>query len=175
MKSFLDPNQNDALQGADHAELLELQNKIKALQLDLRDRESKIELLSLELERVRLNQKDLLKENSATVLQDLFSSLAPVVIQLVTKNYLSNLQNKTIQSKDILLITERLIHTLEQNGLKLQGQPGQQVQFDPNLHIPLNAACSIQSGQPVIVRFVGVSYQGKIIRKAGVETTEGDV
>ena len=174
MNLFPDHSQNNSSPSSDREDLLTLQSEIKALQLDLHDREKKIELLSQELERARLNQKDLLKENSTTVLEDLYTNLAPVIVQLVTQNYLVHQKNKAIQSRDILLITDRLIRTLEQNGLKLYGQPGQQSQFDPNLHIPLSTASSFQAGQTVIVRFVGISYQGKIIRKAGVETPEGE-
>jgi molecular chaperone GrpE (heat shock protein) len=174
MKLFSDRSQNNSLPSSDREDLLTLQSEIKALQLDLHDREKKIELLSQELERARLNQKDLLKENGTAVLEDLYTNLAPVIVQLVTQNYLVNQKNKAIQSRDILLITDRLIRALEMNGLMLQGQPGQSVHFDPNLHIPLSTASSFQAGQTVIVRFVGISYQGKIIRKAGVEMLEGE-
>jgi len=173
MKIFPDPAQNNSADSKDNEDLLDLQNELKALQLELRDREQKIEMIGQELERLRLNQKDLLRGNSAAVMEELFTSLAPAVVQLVTQNYLAKQQNKAIQSRDVLLITERLIHTLEQNGLKLVGQPGQQVLFDPNLHIPLSAASSFTAGQSAIVRIVGISYQGKIIRKAGIETPEG--
>jgi molecular chaperone GrpE (heat shock protein) len=174
MKLFSDRSQDNSSPSSDREDLLTLQSEIKALQLDLHDREKKIELLSQELERARLNQKDLLKENGTAVLEDLYTNLAPVIVQLVTQNYLVNQKNKAIQSRDILLITDRLIRALEMNGLMLQGQPGQSVHFDPNLHIPLSTSSSFQAGQTVIVRFVGISYQGKIIRKAGVETPEGE-
>ncbi|MDR3577283.1 MAG: nucleotide exchange factor GrpE [Anaerolineaceae bacterium] len=173
MKLFPEPNQNDASQLPADGDLLALRNQIKSLQLDLQERDKKIELLNQELERLRLNQKDLLKETSTAALEELFSSLSPAVAQLVTQAYLANQQNKLIQSKDILLVAQRLISILEQSGLQLLGQPGQQVQFDPRLHTPLSASNSFTTGQAVVVRFVGLSYRGKIIRKAGVELLEG--
>ncbi|HMD88671.1 MAG TPA: nucleotide exchange factor GrpE [Anaerolineaceae bacterium] len=173
MKLVPETNQNDPLLTSDNDNLLSLQNEIKALQLDSHDRELKIEQLNQELERLRLNQKDLLSENARATVETLYSNLAPIIVQLVTQNYLSKEQNKAIQPKDILLITERLIRTLEQNGLKLLEQPGQQVRFDPNVHLPISAASSFLSGQLVIVRFIGISYQGKILRKAVVEAIEG--
>jgi molecular chaperone GrpE (heat shock protein) len=174
MKLFPDRSQNDSSPSSNSEDLLKLQSEIKALQLDLHDREKKIEQLSQELERTRLNQKDLLKENSTAVLEDLYTSLAPAIVQLVTQNHLVNEKNKAIQSRDVLLITDRLIRALEQNGLKVNGQPGQLTHFNPDVHIPLSTASSFQSGQMVLIRFVGISYQGKIIRKAGVETPEGE-
>jgi superfamily I DNA and/or RNA helicase len=88
MKLFPDRSQNDSSSSPDSSDLLELKNEIKSLQLDLHDREKKIELLNQELERARLNQKDLLKENSTAVLEDLYTNLAPAIVQLVTQNYL---------------------------------------------------------------------------------------
>jgi len=174
MEPFPDQSQNDSSRSPESKDLLELNNEIKSLQLDLQAQEKKIEQLSQELERARLNQKDQLKEISTAVLEDLYINLAPAIVQLATQNYLVSVQNKAIQFKDIFAVTDRLIRTLEQHGLMLQGQPGQQVRFDANLHIPLSAESTFKPGQPVIVRFVGVSYQGKILRRAGVETIEDE-
>jgi molecular chaperone GrpE (heat shock protein) len=173
MKLVPDTNRNDSLLPSDNDNLLSLQNVIKALQLDLHDREMKIEQLSQELERLRSNQKDILSENAKATVETLYRNLASTIVQLVTQNYLSKAQNIAIQPKDILLITERLIRTLEQNGLKLLEQPGQQIKFDPNVHLPISAASSFLPGQLVIVRFVGISYQGKILRKVAVDAIEG--
>ncbi len=175
MKLFPDPSPNNPSHPPDNNTVLDLQNEIKTLELELHDREKSIERLSQELERLRLNQKDLLIENSTAVLEELYSSVTPALVQLVTQNYLANDQNKAVQPADILLVTERLIRILEQHGLTLVGQPGQQAQFDPNLHTPLSAASTIQAGQSVIIRFVGVSFHRKILGKAGVEPLEGSL
>ena len=69
----------------------------------------------------------------------------------------------------MLLVAKRLICTLEDSGLTIVGQVGETVSFDSNLHEPLSSSTSITPGTEVVVRFAGVSYQGKVIRKAGVE------
>ncbi len=74
-----------------------------------------------------------------------------------------------MQVKDVLVVAKRLIRALEDNGLTLTGNVGESVSFDSNLHDPLSDHISLTPGVPVVVKFVGVSYQGKVICKAGVE------
>ncbi len=69
----------------------------------------------------------------------------------------------------MLAVVKRLIRVLEDSGLTLTGSVGETVSFDSNLHDPLSANTSLAPGIPVVVKFVGVLYQGKVIRKAGVE------
>ena len=40
-------------------------------------------------------------------------------------------------------------------------------------HEPLGADVTIQPDQPVVVRFAGVSFRGKLLRKAKVEIAAG--
>ncbi|MBE9045160.1 hypothetical protein IQ255_12230 [Pleurocapsales cyanobacterium LEGE 10410] len=53
--------------------------------------------------------------------------------------------------------------------MTIVSQVGETVSCDSNLHEPLSANSEISSGAEVVVRFTGVSYQGKLICKAGVE------
>ena len=152
--------------------LLELQNQLKTQQLELQEQQKQVILLRQELDRLRQNQKGLLKESSDILLEGLYSQLAPAIVQLITQDYLVMDQNKTIDAKEILKVDERLISSLVQNGLEVYEQPGQQVSFDPNSHSALSTANAPQPGQAVIIRFVGLSFHGKIIRKAGVEKLE---
>jgi hypothetical protein len=45
---------------------------------------------------------------------------------------------------------------------------GEAVAFDQNRHESLRADTSLMPGEQVVVKFVGASYQGKVIKKAGV-------
>ena len=48
------------------------------------------------------------------------------------------------------------------------GSVGQSVVFDPNRHESLSAEDELRPGANVIIRLVGLSYKGKLLRKAGV-------
>jgi molecular chaperone GrpE (heat shock protein) len=77
-----------------------------------------------------------------------------------------------VQAKDVMVVAKRLVRVLEDNGLKLAGNVGETVRFDPNHHEPLSAGASPKQGEHVVVRFVGVAYRGKLLRKAGIEKVE---
>jgi molecular chaperone GrpE (heat shock protein) len=72
----------------------------------------------------------------------------------------------------VLTVARRLVRALEDNGLTVEGSVGERVPFDPDHHEPLSADVSLQAGQMVVVRFVGVAYRGKLLRKAGVEQVD---
>ena len=46
---------------------------------------------------------------------------------------------------------------------------GEMTSFDSDHHLPLRNDVTFVQGEPVIVRFVGVAYRGKLLRKARVE------
>jgi hypothetical protein len=64
---------------------------------------------------------------------------------------------------------KRMVRVLEDHGMKLEGQVGDVVPFDPDQHEPLSAEVSIVRGEQVVVRFRGISHKGVLLRKAGIE------
>jgi molecular chaperone GrpE (heat shock protein) len=77
-------------------------------------------------------------------------------------------EGKPVQARDVLIVARRLVRVLEDAGLTLEGQVGETIQFDPNRHEPLQSQGGIMPGQAGVVRFVGVGFHGKLLRKAGV-------
>jgi hypothetical protein len=53
------------------------------------------------------------------------------------------------------------------------GSIGATEPFDPDRHDPLSDAPAPGPGRPVVVRMVGLSLHGKVLRKAGIETGGG--
>ncbi len=86
--------------------------------------------------------------------------------QILTQADLLEKQGKPVQARDVLAVARRMLRALERYGLAFAGQTGEQVFFDPNQHTPINEAAQPQAGQPVTIRFAGVTYQGKMIYKA---------
>jgi len=155
-------------QAAPAEELLALQNQLQTARLEIQEQNKKLAALQEELERARRQQEKQNQESLSNRLQALFNDLAAPVAQLLTQEYLVE-QGKPVQNRDILSVTRRLVRALEQNGLCIEHRPGEETPFDGNRHTPLNAAQTIVAGQPVIVRFAAIAYQGRILYKAGVE------
>lgn len=147
---------------------LALERQVQNLRLELAERNQLADKLKQELERQRHSESDRLTNAIQSQVEQMLSDAAAPVTQLLTQAYLLE-QGKPVQAKDVLAVTKRLIRALEDRGLTITGSVGETISFDSNLHDPLSASTSLMPGGAVVVKFVGVSYQGKVIRKAGVE------
>ena len=148
--------------------LLTLEREIQNLRLELTERDQSIDKLKQQLEQQRTSENNNIDSAVQNQIEQLLTDTAAPVTQLLTQAHLLE-QGKPVQAKDVLLVAKRLIRTLEDNGLTIVSQVGETVFFDSNIHEPLSASTEISPGAEVVVRFAGVSYQGKVIRKAGVE------
>jgi len=152
--------------------LLELEREVQTLRLELQERERIVANLKSELERQRRHESARITEVVQTQMEQLLTDAAAPVAQLLTQAHLLEMEGKPVQAKDVLAIAKRLVRILEDRGLTLEGNVGKRVPFDPNRHEPLNSEASIKPGESVVIKFVGVSYQGKIVKKAGVVKEE---
>ena len=155
-------------QSQSYEKLLTLEREIQNLRLELTECDQLIDKLKQQLEQQRTSENNNISSAVQNQIEQLLTDTAAPVTQLLTQAHLLE-QGKPVQAKDVLLVAKRLIRTLEDNGLTIVSQVGETVSFDSNLHEPLSASTSIPPGTEVVVRFAGVSYQGKVIRKAGVE------
>ncbi len=148
--------------------LLTLEREIQNLRLKLTERDQLIDKLKQQLEQQRTSENNNIDSAVQNQIEQLLTDTAAPITQLLTQAHLLE-EGKPVQAKDVLLVAKRLISTLEDNGLTIVSQVSETVSFDSNLHEPLSASTAINQGTEVVVRFAGVSYQGKVIRKAGVE------
>lgn len=152
----------------DDEQVLNLKQEVQSVRLELAERNQLADKLKQELERQRHSESERITNAIQTQVEQLLSDAAAPVTQLLTQAHLLS-QGKPVQAKDVLAVAKRLIRALEDSGLTLTGGVGETVSFDSNLHDLLSASTSLAPGVPVVVKFAGVSYQGKVIRKAGVE------
>ncbi len=148
---------------------LRIEQEVQSLRIELQEREETIKKMRQEIDRLRSRQDDNLAERLKNQLSALFGDLSTPASQVLTQAYLLEEAQKPVAARDVLFVARRIIRALEQHGLVFEGKVGDQVPFDPNRHTPIGADVRPQSGQPVTIRFVGTSYAGKIITKAGVE------
>jgi molecular chaperone GrpE (heat shock protein) len=151
---------------------LELQNQIAQLRLDLQDRDTEIKRLRSDLTRAQeqMDRRVTVEVQNATA--RLMDDLAPFVAQSVLQRHLVEVEQKDLQIADLLSVPARIQQVLEKYGLEVLGKCGEQASYDPSIHMPLSSSTQITPGQSIRLRFIGIAYQGKILRKAGVESVE---
>jgi molecular chaperone GrpE (heat shock protein) len=149
--------------------VMALERQVQSLRLDLAEQERLAARLRKDLERQRSGASNHVTEAVHAQVEQLLADAATPVAQLRTQTHLLEAEGRPVQAKDVLAVAKRLVRTLEDHGLAYEGSVGETVPFDPNRHEPLSADASPRPGQMVVVRFVGVGYRGKLLRKAGVE------
>lgn len=156
-------------QAADPSQQLDLETELQKLRIELEARDESIRRLQQEVERLRARQTQVVEETTSAQIQALFADLAGPSSQILTQADLLENQGKPVQARDVLTIARRMVKVLERHGVSFEGPLGKQVDYDPNLHTPLNSSSAPQPGQPVSIRFAGARYKSKIIYKSVVE------
>lgn len=146
------------------------ENEAQLLRLELAERDKLTAQLKADLERLRRETETRGAASLQAQFEKLFADVAAPVAQLQTQAHLLEVENRPVQARDVLAVAKRLARALEDNGLGFENRVGEQVAFDPNRHEPLTIGAALHPGQPVIIRFVGVTFRGKLLSKAGVET-----
>jgi molecular chaperone GrpE (heat shock protein) len=152
--------------------VVDLEREAQSLRLDLAEQERLAAQLKEELERLRDSASAHVSEAVQVQVEQLLTDVATPVVQLLTQTHLLEVEDKPVQAKDVLALVKRLVRTLEDNGLTLVGSVGATAPFDLNHHEPLSSSVSLEPGDRVTLRFVGVAYQGRLLRKVGVEAAK---
>lgn len=141
----------------------------QSLRVELLERDRLIQTLKQELERARSGEQERVHEIVEARLERLMSGAAAPVAQLLTQIHLFEAEGKPVQTKDVLAVAKRIVRALEDEGLSILSGVGETVAFDPNYHQPLGTQGPLAQSEKAVVRLVGISYRGKVLRKASVE------
>ncbi|MBX9568395.1 MAG: hypothetical protein K2X77_05840 [Candidatus Obscuribacterales bacterium] len=151
------------------AKILKLESSVQSLTLDLSEKERQIQILREEIARIESKRESTIESVVSTHLESFIADVAPAIAQIVTQEHLLNVEAKPIQAKDITTVAMRLVRSLEEKGMKLDGAIGEQVAFDSNKHDLVSMGESAtEEGANVTVRMPGVIYQGRILKKIAV-------
>ena len=153
-------------------QLLDLRSEVQKLKIEIQERDKTLARLKDDLSREREARTTQVAESIRDSMEKLMVNAASPVSQLVTQAHLLESQDKPVQARDVISVSKRLIRVFEDAGMKTEGSIGEIASFDPNYHAPLAGDASIKIGDRVIIRLTGVSFNGRIIRKAGVETCQ---
>ena len=158
---------------AGDASIADLEREAQVLRLELAERDRRVAEFETTLARQRSQASALCDQTVQAEMERLFTDIATPMAQLLTQAHLLETEGQAVQARDVLAVARRLTRTLEDCGLAFEGGIGDTVPYDPDHHELLSASVMLRSGAPVIVRFVGVAYRGRLVRKAGVEAAEG--
>jgi molecular chaperone GrpE (heat shock protein) len=153
----------------DSSKMQRLAAELQAARLELVECAQIIERLHNEVERLNDEKNHQAQSAWTGQMEALFTELSGPVSQVETQLHLSRDQGMSLSTSDVLAVSQRLVRILYTAGMEREGAIGQTVFFDPSRHMPLSGQVTLQPGDSVVVRSAGVKYQGKIIRKAGVE------
>jgi molecular chaperone GrpE (heat shock protein) len=158
--------------GADAESALALKREAQELRLQLEEGSRQFAALQKEREQQQAGEETRIADAVQAKVERLLAEAAGPVTQLLTQAHLLEAEGKPVQARDVLAVARRLVRVLEEEGLTLDGRPGERAAFDPNRHAPL-AGEAPAPGAAVVVRFAGVGCRGRVLRKAGVETEQG--
>jgi molecular chaperone GrpE (heat shock protein) len=168
MRAWLDRLLGKGREGEQGQGALALEREVQSLRLELQEQRDRAERLKQELERERSNAGTEVARQVRAQFEGLVADAGAPVAQLQTQAHLLE-EGQPVRGRDVMAVAQRLVRLLEDQGLTLEGRVGESVPYDPNRHEALSAEMALQPGRSVIVRFVGVGYRGRLLRKAGVE------
>lgn len=173
MKNLFSNGDPNPSQGADD-DVHALMNQNQTLKMEIAERDRQINQLKDRLDAIENQQTAAGLDRTSARIEAIFHEASSAVSQLLTQAYLLENENKPVQAADILQVARRIIRAMERNGLVIEGQPGSTALYNPSYHSPLTTTTHIAEGQSVTIRLAGISYQGKILSKAGVEPAQPD-
>src|SRR5262245_32194607 len=151
---------------------LALEREVQRLRLELDERDQELAELRQHVERQQRGESDRLAQALRAQMERLFDALATRISQLHTQGHLLEVEKKPVAAADVLSSARGLVRVFEDEGMTLVGRPGERGPSDPSLHDPLQAGAGLQPGELVEIRFSGVAFQGRSLRKAGVRRRE---
>lgn len=146
-----------------------LERELHQLRRALQECEARLQHAQAHLQHTQQTEQARTAAQTDALITAFLNELATPLTQLATQLHLIQQGESTLSPVEVLKTARRILTALEAWGVQLEGQIGATEPYDPTRHLALNAAVSLQAGQPVVVRLCGLSYKGTLIRKLGVE------
>ncbi|MGH3241288.1 MAG: hypothetical protein ACRDNL_12985, partial [Spirillospora sp.] len=106
-------------------------------------------------------------------MEQLVAAISTPLVQLMTQAHLHRTGTARVGVGDVLDVGTRLVRGLRDAGVETIGEPGAVEPFDPSRHDPLGETeGKVEAERQVVVRVPGLLYEGRVVRKAGVEPTD---
>jgi molecular chaperone GrpE (heat shock protein) len=145
-------------------EMVSINRELAETRLELADARRALNLCRRRIEDAEANAG----HSSADPLENLFLDLASFLSQLKMLAALMDSGSEII-GNSVMALVRQLIDAVEKAGMEPIAACGKEIPFDPRACEAMAADISFLPEEPVVVRFVGYRYKGRIIRKALVE------
>ncbi|WUH97825.1 hypothetical protein OHR68_30565 [Spirillospora sp. NBC_00431] len=151
-----------------------LRRELREARLELAERGRTAERTRADLERARDTDGRDARQRSRAGVERLVAAIGVPLAQFMTQAHPHRAGTARVQVGDMLDAGARLVRGLREAGVDVVGEPGAVEPYDPARHDPLSAAARrVPAGRPVVVRVPGLLYEGRVVRKAGVEAADG--
>lgn len=155
-----------ALKGDDRAET----QAIATLRLELAKRDKEIARLKKEYALLRELSKAQVERAGGEAVESIVSQCAAPLATLSAMQA-RHAEKGDLNPADLLQVASSFQKILEQHGLEEIGVVGETQSYDPALHQMLDGTRP-QPGEPVLIRFAGFRFNGKLVAKAQAGATK---
>ncbi|WP_342596717.1 nucleotide exchange factor GrpE [Cyanobacterium aponinum UTEX 3222] len=170
LKQLFSPSNSQTISNDESSDrTLILETQLQQLKLELKEKENTINNLQAELKLQQQRESEQLESKITSEKQKLFNEIASSLSQLITQQYLLEVEAKPVKPEDIFLVIKRLTKVFEKEGLNFINTVGEVTDFDPNYHQSLNSNVDVNIGDKVIIKIVGISYQNQVIKSAIIQ------
>jgi molecular chaperone GrpE (heat shock protein) len=152
------------------AQAAEANAKAATLEMDLRERDEKIEQMRIEYEALQASRERAVGEAGQEQLDKLFKKLSGALSNLMGLTELAEAE-KDVQVADLVDLIKGLEKELTRAGLERIGTAGENTEFDVALHQRMSGG-AVRAGTPVAIRLPGYRTRQKILLKAMVSAGE---
>lgn len=155
-----------AVEGVPDVELAELRAKAASLEMDLQERDARMEQMQKEYEALQAAKARAATEAGQEELEKLLKQLSPTLSNLMTLVHLSG-AGQEVQVADMAQLARDVEKQLAHRGLEPIGAPTEQTTFDEALHQRMSGG-AVRRGMPVTIRLPGYRLGQKVLLKAMV-------
>ena len=149
--------------------LLKANAEVQTLRLDLEEARRQHDGLRRDLEHEQSLRTEAVASKLAATLEPSMREAAPLLGQLALQARLLEAGNP-VEARDVMALARAVARVFEKQELVASSTPGEAAAFDPALHTPQGSAPA--PGAPITIQVPGYTFQGKVVRKALVETAQ---
>ncbi|HIE53160.1 MAG TPA: hypothetical protein EYP85_15520 [Armatimonadetes bacterium] len=149
------------------ATLARLEWMVQEQQEELAKREAVQEELERELDRLEAQLEIIQSQAAEDERLALLEALTPLLTQLPTIRQALEEEKVSLTARDVLALFGPVEEILRKWGWEPLGEVGDMVVFDPQWHEPAGEE-TIEPGEPVVVKYVGSTYRGRLLCRAQV-------
>lgn len=146
-------------------EVLTLTRRLGSMDLELKEARETVAVQRLRLDRL----ESVCSAETGNSLERALEDLAAPVSQLRMQASLMG-RGRDVSGRSVMALASQIVQTLENHGLEAIGVTGEEVAFDPATCQPLSAGVTFAPGQAVDIKFIGYRYNGRVLRRALVDS-----